>query len=122
MSREFSRPFIVNAFPLDGLKVSVVPAIGGELNMKGISKRAGRLQTSAQGQFPIIVIYYLGQIVGCTRRAENKAPLLTVGGERSEAHANGTFIINSAGSNTVNETQRGFQFIKSNKQLMFSSC
>lgn len=31
--------------------------------MKGISKWAGRLQTRAQGQFPIIVIYYPGQIV-----------------------------------------------------------
>lgn len=63
VSRGFSWPFIVNVLPLDGLKVSVFLAIGGELNMKGISKWAGRLQTSAQGQFPIIVIYYLGQIV-----------------------------------------------------------
>lgn len=31
--------------------------------MKGISERAGRVQTRARGQFPIIVIYYLGQIV-----------------------------------------------------------
>lgn len=63
VSRGFSWPFIVNVLPLDGLKVSVFLAIGGELNMKGISKWAGRLQTSAQGQFPIIVIYYLRQIV-----------------------------------------------------------
>lgn len=63
MSPGFSWPFIVNVLPLDGLKVSVFLAVGGELNMKGISEWAGRLQTSAQGQFPIIVIYYLGQIV-----------------------------------------------------------
>lgn len=47
VSRGFSWPFIVNVLPLDGLKVSVFLAIGGELNMKGISKWAGRLQTSA---------------------------------------------------------------------------
>lgn len=47
VSRGFSRPFIVNVLPLDGLKVSVFLAVGGELNMKGISKWAGRLQTSA---------------------------------------------------------------------------
>lgn len=35
--------FIVNALPLDGLKVSVFLAIGGELNRKGISEWAGRL-------------------------------------------------------------------------------
>lgn len=62
MRRGFSWPFIVNVLPLDGLKVSVFLAIGDELNMKSISKWAGRLQTSAQGQFPIIVIYYLGQL------------------------------------------------------------
>lgn len=63
VSRGFSCSFIVSVLPLDGLKVSVFLAVGGELNMKGISKWAGRLQTSAQGQFPIIVIYYPGQIV-----------------------------------------------------------
>lgn len=47
VSRGFNWPFIVNAFPLDGLNVSVFLAIGEELNMKGISKWAGRLQTSA---------------------------------------------------------------------------
>lgn len=63
MSPGFKWPFIVNVLPLDGHEVSVFLAIGGELNMKGISKWAGRLQTSAWGQFPIIVIYYLGRIV-----------------------------------------------------------
>lgn len=38
----------------------------GGLNMKGISERAGRVQMRAWGQFPIIVIYYLGQIVTLT--------------------------------------------------------
>lgn len=47
VSRGFSRSFIVSVLPLDGLKVSVFLAVGGELNMKGISKWAGRLQTSA---------------------------------------------------------------------------
>lgn len=47
VSRGFSWSFIVNVLPLDGLKVSVFLAVGGELNMKGISKWAGRLQTSA---------------------------------------------------------------------------
>lgn len=63
VSRGFSWSFILSVLPLDGLKVSVFLAVGGELNMKGISKWAGRLQTSALGQFPIIVIYYPGQIV-----------------------------------------------------------
>lgn len=47
VSRGFSWPFIVNVLPLDGLKVSVFLAIRGEINMKGIGKWAGRLQTSA---------------------------------------------------------------------------